>query len=69
MIRDYKYMHLYNVMRKHKESLSKVAKLLNITPQTISSKLVGASEWTISEIDFLCNHYGEDYYKLFVKDE
>ena len=55
-------------MRENDESQSYLARLLNITPQTISKKLVGDTEWTIGEIDTLCNHYNKDYYELFKND-
>ena len=63
----YKYPTLYNEMRKHNESLRKVGELLGVTPQTISAKLTDEHDWTISEIEFLCEHYGKDYYELFRK--
>lgn len=67
-MKDYKYLNLYNQMRKHKESLIVVAKLLDVTPQTVSAKLAGEHDWTISEIEILCNHYEKDYYELFRKE-
>ena len=68
MNKEYKYEHLYATMRKYKESIKRVAELLDVSSQTVSSKLAGEHEWTISEIEFLCNHYHEDYYKLFVRE-
>lgn len=64
----YKYLTLYNEMRKNKEYLKDVGKLLGVTPQTISAKLAGDHDWTIGEIEILCEHYGKDYYELFKKD-
>jgi len=68
MAKIIKYVTLFNLMRENDESQSYLARLLNITPQTISKKLVGDTEWTISEIDTLCNHYNKDYYELFKND-
>ena len=67
-MKEYKYLALYNEMRKHKESLIVVAKLLGVTPQTVSAKLAAVHDWTKSEIDILCNHYEKDYYELFRKE-
>ena len=68
MAKIIKYVTLFNLMRENDESQSYLARLLNITPQTVSKKLVGTTEWTIGEIDTLCNHYGKDYYELFKND-
>lgn len=68
MAKIIKYVTLFNLMRENDESQSYLARLLNITPQTISKKLVGDTEWTIGEIDTLCKHYNKDYYELFKND-
>jgi len=67
MVKEYKYLDLFYEMRKNRESLTKVAKLLDVTPQTVSAKLAGVHDWTIGEIEILCEHYGKDYYALFKK--
>lgn len=65
MIKEYKYLDLFIEMRKHKENLKMVGKLLEITPQSVSAKLAGKHDWTIGEIEILCDHYNKDYYELF----
>ena len=35
-----------------------VAELLNITEQTLSTKMSGAQEFTLPQIRILCEHYG-----------
>lgn len=67
MIRQYKYPNLVNEMKENKDNISDLAKLLKVTPQTISSKLADVREWTIGEIEILCNYYEKDYYYLFKK--
>jgi hypothetical protein len=67
-MKEYKYLNLFYEMRKNKEFLKDVAELLDVTPQTISAKLAGEHDWTIGEIETLCEHYNKDYYELFKKD-
>lgn len=68
MAKAIKYLKLFNEMREHSESQSDLAKLLGVTLQTVGKKLTGTTEWTIGEIETLCNHYKRDYYELFRKD-
>lgn len=65
---QYKYATLYQEMRKHKESQTKVGKLVGVNDLSIRKKLAGKTDWTISEIDILCKHYNMDYYELFKKE-
>lgn len=67
MIKQYRYPNLVNEMKENKDNISDLARLLRVTPQTISSKLADVREWSIGEIETLCNHYEKDYYYLFKK--
>lgn len=60
-----KFPKLEAEMEKNKESQYAIAKLLNIKQATVSRKLSGKNEWTIGEVDILCEHYKKDYYQLF----
>ena len=59
------YPVLVTEMKKHKETQEALGKLLGVNRMTIGLKLMGKYDWTISEIDALCEHYKKDYYELF----
>ena len=60
---------LLGEMAKHGETQRTIAKLLEKTPQSISKKFNGRSQWSISEVDKICEHYNKDYYELFKKKD
>lgn len=60
-----KYPNLVGEMAKHGDTQKSLGKLLNITNGSVCKKLSGEREWTISEIDLICEHYKKDYYELF----
>lgn len=62
------YPGLVGEMARCGETQEDLSKLLGLRRETISRKISGRFEWTISEIDILCDHYKKDYYQLF-KDE
>lgn len=64
-MKESKFPKLEAEMEKNKESQLAVAKLLNVSQPTICRKLAGETEWTIGEVDILCEHYKKDYYQLF----
>ena len=64
-----KYPVLVGEMRKHRETQQTLGKLLGINRMTVGKKLVGKYDWTISEIEVICNHYQKDYYQLFKGEE
>lgn len=39
--------------------------LLRVSQPTIGRKLSGKCEWTIGDIETLCNYFHKDYYELF----
>ena len=65
MKREAKYPKLRQEMKSQKETQKKLAELLGLTRGTISKKLAGKIEWSISEVETICEHYKKDYYQLF----
>lgn len=63
-----KYPELVGEMAKHGDTQKTLAKLLDITYSSVSRRLSGKAEWSISEIEKLCEYYGKDYYELFKKN-
>lgn len=39
--------------------------LLKVSQPTIGRKLSGKVEWTIGDIETICNYFHKDYYELF----
>lgn len=60
-----KYPELAGEMRKHGDTQKTLAKLLELPNASISRRLSGETEWSISEIEKLCNYYKKNYYELF----
>ena len=63
------YPDLVAEMARNGDYQKTLAKLLEITEASVTNKLSGKSQWTISEIDKICNHYGKDYYQLFKRND
>ena len=64
----YKYFNVLKAINNNLETQRDISKLLGITEVSFRNKLAGKTEWTIGEIEILCNHFKEDYYKLFKKE-
>lgn len=47
------------------ETQGDLAKLLGVTETTLSFKLNGKSDFTIREVEQICEHFDKDYYSLF----
>ena len=52
-------------MARKGDSQKSLAKLLGIGTTTIYNKFYGKTDWTISEVEALCDYFGKDYYELF----
>lgn len=63
------YPNLVGEMAKRGDTQEVLAKLLNLPRGSISRRLSGETEWSISEIDKICEYYKKDYYELFKKDK
>lgn len=63
------YLDLVGEIARHGETQKSLAKLLGLTPQSIGFKLAGKSDWSISEIEKICEHYNKNYYELFKRNE
>ena len=59
------YQKIVQEMKARKETQSVVAEVLGITRQNLKWKLDGRSEWTIRDIEILCEHFNKNYYELF----
>lgn len=64
-----KYPELLGEMARRGDTQKTLGKLLGINCSSISRRLSGEKEWSISEIDKICEYYKKDYYELFKKGE
>ncbi len=62
---NYKYFKLTQEMKNKKISQRKLSRILGIHENSVRKKLSGTTEWTISEIDKLCDYFKKNYYELF----
>ena len=60
-----KYPNIVAEMARRGETRQTIADLLGVTFMTVCRKLSGKGEWTISEVEALCEHYNMNYYELF----
>lgn len=67
-MRAYKYSNLVKEMKKKKESQRSISRILGITENSVRNKLSGRNDWTIGEIETLCDYFKKDYYELFGKE-
>lgn len=64
-----KYPELLGEMAKHGDTQKSLANLIDITYASVCRRLSGKSDWTKSEIDKICEHYGKNYYELFKQND
>ena len=60
-----KYSGLVGEMAKYGHKNSDLGKLLGLDHSAISRRLSGQIEWSIGEIEKICDFYQKDYYQLF----
>lgn len=60
-----KFPNLAAELVRKGECQKSLASLLNLNQATISRKMNGISDWTIGEIETLCDYFNKDYYTLF----
>lgn len=64
-----KYPELAAEMARRGDTQKTLSELLEIHRTAIGKRLSGETEWSISEIDKICEHYGKDYYELFKRND
>ena len=64
-----KYPDLAGEMRKHGDTQQTLAKLLDLPIASISKRLSGETEWSIGEVEKICDYYKKNYYELFKKND
>jgi DNA-binding Xre family transcriptional regulator len=60
-----KYPGLVAEMVIQGETQKELAKVIGITPMAMSYKMTGKNDFTISEVEKICEHYKKNYYELF----
>lgn len=64
----YPYFTIVRKMHENHESQKKLAAIIGIGDLSLRNKLAGRVEWSIGEIEKLCEHYNMDFYELFKRD-
>lgn len=59
------YPNLAAEMARRGETQKELATLLKISRGTMSRKMNGKTEFTIGDVEILCEHFKMDYYELF----
>lgn len=62
---EIKYPNITYEMKKHKHTRKAIAEVLGITTMSLYRKLTGRNDWTIGEVDKLCEYYKKNFYELF----
>lgn len=65
MEKTIKFPNLLGEMAKHKMSQGNLADVLGVSRNTINKKLLGKTDWTIEEVEKICDFFKKDYYELF----
>lgn len=60
-----KYPGLVGEIARRGDTQETLAKLLGLSTAAICRKFSGQREWSISEIEKICDYYNKDYYELF----
>lgn len=64
-MKEVNYPGLAAEMAKHGHTQKTLAKLLGLSNGSISNRFYNRKEWSISEIDKICEFYKKDFYELF----
>lgn len=59
------YPGLVAEMAKHGDTQKTLGKLIGVNDTNLGRRLNGKTEWSISEIEKICEYYQKDYYELF----
>ena len=62
------FPELRAAMARNGHSQENLATLLDMSTSQIARRLTGHTEWTISEVDKVCQLYQQPYEKLFMKE-
>ncbi len=63
------YPTLEAEMARRGENQTYIANLLETNPANICRKLLGISEWTIGDVEILCDHFNMEFSKLFKRNK
>ena len=64
-----RFPELLGEMARHGETQRTLAKNIGLTYGAIWRRLTGRTDWSKSEIDKICEHYGKTYDELFKKGD
>ena len=68
-MKEIKYPGLVWEMVRHGETQKYLGELIGVSYASLSRRLSGISEFSINEIEKICEHYGKTYEELIKKGE
>ena len=61
------YPSLVSEMAIRGDTQKTIASIIGVNNSNVSKRFSGKKEWTITEIDKICDYYGKSYEELFKK--
>lgn len=69
-MKNTEFPEIVKQMKLRKEQLIDIVNLLGMKQKSqVSRRLSGEVEWTIGDIETLCDHYNMDFWELFKRKE
>lgn len=63
--KEIKYPEILSELARRGLTQRELAEILKVNQGTISKKMRGKTEWTIGEVETICDYFNKDYYQLF----
>lgn len=63
------YPELASVMARNGHGAKDIAELLSLSIPVVNNRLMGRTDWKLTEVRLLCAKYRMDYYTLFKRGE
>lgn len=69
-MKNTQFPEIVNQMTKHNQKLKDMVEILGFKEKSqVCRRLAGKIEWTIGEVETLCNYYNMDFEDLFRRKE
>ena len=62
------YPNLVKELIERNETQKDLGDAIGLSKTSVNYKFTGKVEWSISEIEKVCEYFGKDYYELFKRD-
>lgn len=65
MTRQLLFPNLRAEMARKGNTIEDIGKVVGISYSTIKARFAGRSDWTLGEVETLCDYFKKDFYELF----